>query len=241
MKRLALCASSLIGLGCLGMCRQPMPKTQQAIATPVSSPKSKAKPPAPTAKAKPTLQASRWEIPGFTTLQEWMVFRALARTIFWTEGTGGTGKPYNIAFTFAEFQSFADHPRQIICSGDLCSDASGAAQWLSTTYDAVRQRNRNRFWFNDGYFSPRNQDLALLYHLAEIGAYETLMRGVSVANGRIYVNKENFKAVAWKLCPVWASWPSNERDSEGCYGQGARTLEEPWSHFLYELDKEQKG
>lgn len=214
----------------------PAPST--AIAPSVVSPKPQHRP-KPKTTATSTEPMSRTGIPGLTMRMEWRLWRAYLRTIYWAEGTLHEPDPYNTQFTFAKFQGFQDHPRIIRCAGDLCSDASGAGQWLSTTYDAVKARNKGRFWANKSYFSPENQDLAMLYHLAEIGTARRLLAGVSVAKGKVYVNYDNFVAAAINNCPVWASWPSNEHDSSGCYGQGAKTAPQLWKVFQEQLAKEQ--
>lgn len=218
------------------------PSSPDPIQTPTPKPIPTPKPsPKVEAKSQPQVNEpmSRTGIPGLTMRMEWKLWRAYLRTIYWAEGTLHEPDPYNTQFTFAKFRGFQDHPRIIRCSGDLCSDASGAGQWLSTTYDAVKSRNKARFWLGNGYFSPENQDLAMLYHLAEIGTARRLLAGVAVANGKVVVNYDNFVAAAINNCPVWASWPSNEYDTSGCYGQGAKSVPQLWKVFQDELAKEQ--
>lgn len=119
----------------------------------------------------------------------------------------GTSKEngYNIMFTGKLFGSFQDHPRQLQCSGELCSDAAGAYQFLSTTWDMVAKQ------LNLKDFSPANQDLAAIQLIKNRGAYQFVIDG-DLANA--------CDRCSWE----WASMP--DRFGNGRYGQPNCSFEE---------------
>ncbi len=69
------------------------------------------------------------------------------------------GANYNTLFGGRTFSSYADHPRQRICSGSYCSTAAGRYQFLSFVWDEVRAQAG----LSD--FSPRSQDIAAIYRM----------------------------------------------------------------------------
>lgn len=93
---------------------------------------------------------------------------AFLDALAWAEGTGDS---YDVQYTFARFSDFSQHPAQIQCSGDLCSDAAGRYQFLSTTYAS----QASALGLTD--FSPRSQDLAAIQLLKANGAYDKIMAG----------------------------------------------------------------
>lgn len=235
--KLAIALSIAAGLGVAIALNKPQPSNPTTAPSP--TPVQKSKPKVVTKPQSTNEQMSRTGIPGLTMQMEWRLWRAYIRTIYYAEGTLHAPRPYNTQFTFAEFDGFDAHPEILQCAGSLCSDASGAGQWLSTTWKPVAQRCGYLFLKNKPEFSPENQDLAMLCHLAEIGTVRRLLAGVAVANGKVVVNYDNFVAAAINNCPVWASWPSNEYDTNGCYGQGAKSVPQLWKVFQQELAKEQ--
>ncbi len=132
---------------------------------------------------------------------------AFLDTIAYAEGTG---RSYNYIFTFATFGSYRDHPRRVICSGGLCSNAAGRYQFLAETWDPLRRDLRL------GDFSPLNQDKAALELIRRAGAYGL------VANSSDYYS---FAAALQKLNRIWASFPGSP------YGQPTRTTAELWQVF----------
>jgi murein DD-endopeptidase MepM/ murein hydrolase activator NlpD/muramidase (phage lysozyme) len=121
------------------------------------------------------------------------------------EGTRGD-KGFTTMFTGAQFSGFADHPRQIQSSGGLRSDAAGAYQFLSTTWDPIAAR----LGLKD--FSPRSQALAAQEKLKDRGIYEAVVRGDLVAA----LGNASYE---------WASLPSGPGGG-GRYGQPNHTYEE---------------
>jgi muramidase (phage lysozyme) len=93
-------------------------------------------------------------------------------------------------FTGKRFSSFADHPRQLQCAGELCSDAAGAYQFLSTTWDSLNLPD----------FSPENQDKGAVELIKRRGAYQNILDG-------------NIRNALDKCSYEWASLPP------GRYGQ----------------------
>ncbi|AFY72965.1 muramidase (phage lambda lysozyme) [Synechococcus sp. PCC 7502] len=113
------------------------------------------------------------------------------------EGTSGSDG-YNLIFTGKYLSDFSDHPRQEYCAGDLCSDAAGAYQFLSTTWDVVKKR------LNLRDFSPQNQDLGAIELIKMRGAYDFVIKG-DLPNA--------CDRCSWE----WASMP--DRNGNGRYGQ----------------------
>ena len=79
--------------------------------------------------------------------------------ISFAEGTlGPQGRPrYDITFGYTPITNkLVAHPRRLVNSGGYESDAAGAYQFLSTTWDRVAPMVKARD------FGPRSQDLAAL-------------------------------------------------------------------------------
>ena len=130
---------------------------------------------------------------------------AFLDAIAWPEGTDksvgdGVRTGYNIMFTGKTFSSFADHPRRVICSGSLCSDAAGRYQFLSKTWDGVAKK----LGLKD--FSPSNQDKAAIQLIKQRGALDEIEKG-------------KIRAACDILSWEWASLPP------GRYGQPTVTYE----------------
>jgi len=121
----------------------------------------------------------------------------------------GTSSPdgYMTIFTGRKFYSFDDHPRILVCSGGLCSDAAGAYQFLSTTWDMLAKD------LNLPDFSPHSQDLGAIELIRRRSAYE------DVIDGRITAALEK---TSWE----WASLPP------GRYGQPSISFKEAIDLFL---------
>lgn len=226
---------------------QPRPSVQSVVQSLTPLPVAASVKPSPQSVVQRKVQSTTqpkpglYGIPNLTPKISWQIARALIRTIYYAEGTLYAPRPYNTQFTFAEFEGFNHHPEILRCAdgGSLCSDASGAGQWLSPTWKSVVQRCGYLILKDKPEFSPENQDLMMMCHLAEIGAWGTLMNGVAVSGGKAKVNFQNFEQMAYKLCWVWASWPKNSYDTTGCYRQGAKSLNRLWNFFQQELEAEQ--
>ena len=92
--------------------------------------------------------------------------QAFLDALAWAEGSD-----YSTIFTHATFSNFTDHPRQLECSSDLCSDAAGRYQFLSTTWDEYA----GKLGLPD--FSPESQDQAAIALLDDLGALDKLNDG----------------------------------------------------------------
>ena len=144
----------------------------------------------------------------------------MSRVIRYAEGTSGD-RGYNTQFTGRQFEDLSRHPRQINSSNGLSSDAAGAYQFLSTTWD----RAKNALNLPD--FSASSQEKA--------GRYLTEQRGVNPDT--VFQTKEEFKAAMDKLAPEWASLPysgvspSGHGRGSSYYGQGGKSLDELWSLY----------
>jgi muramidase (phage lysozyme) len=126
------------------------------------------------------------------------------------EGTSGD-KGYNTMFTGAQFSDTSKHPRQINSSNGLSSDAAGAYQFLSTTWDGAK----NTLGLTD--FSPASQEKA--------GKYLAQQRGLQVDT--VFTDKASFLKELDKIAPEWASMPTVATGTS-YYGQGGLTPDEAW-------------
>ena len=137
----------------------------------------------------------------------------LSRVIRHGEGTSGDAG-YNTMFTGAKFSDTSRHPRQINRSGRLASDAAGAYQFLSTTWDGAKKA------LNLTDFSPASQEAA--------GRYLTEQRGVNPDT--VYGTKEELGRALDRLAPEWASMPTL-RTGTSYYGQGGINLDQAWQIY----------
>lgn len=140
--------------------------------------------------------------------------KALAAVIKSAEGTTGD-RGYTTMFTGRQFTDLSRHPEQQNYSGSLNSDAAGAYQFLSTTYNPVAQR----LGLTD--FSPESQEIA--------GRALVMERGVDP--DKIYETKEEFTQAMNKLARVWAGLPYQPKSEKGgmgysYYGQGGKTVDQ---------------
>ena len=144
----------------------------------------------------------------------------MSRVIRFAEGTSGD-RGYNTQFTGRQFDDLSRHPRQLNSSNGYTSDAAGAYQFLSTTWD----RAKNALNLPD--FSASSQEKA--------GRYLTEQRGVNP--DAVIQTKEEFKAAMDKLAPEWASLPYSGVSPQGYgrgssyYGQGGKKLDELWAVY----------
>ena len=108
-------------------------------------------------KPNPGGKLSNWASTNLTPEEQ-----ALLRTIRFAEGTDSAAG-YTTMFTFKQFTDTSRHPRQINVSGNLRSDAAGAYQYLSTTW----QPYADGLQLKD--FSPESQDRVAHHHVKKLG------------------------------------------------------------------------
>jgi len=149
--------------------------------------------------AKPGTRTVVMELPG--------TVKAFLDTIAYAEGTGDR---YDYIFSFATFTDFSDHPRRVICDG-LCSDAAGRYQFLSTTWDGLK----DALGLPD--FSPASQDKACV---------ELIRRRYAAPLVEDADNYYNFTAAIEKLGVEWASLPGSP------YGQPTHNMDELWNVYM---------
>lgn len=137
----------------------------------------------------------------------------LAKVIKTGEGTVGDAG-YTTMFTGARFSDTSRHPRQINRSGSLASDAAGAYQFLSTTWDGARSA------LNLPDFSPASQEKA--------GRYLAQKRGINP--DAVYNTKQELAQALDKIAPEWASMPTL-RTGTSYYGQGGISLDQAWKIY----------
>jgi len=129
--------------------------------------------------------------------------KAFLATIRYAEGTAGPNG-YSMMFTGKRFSSFARHPRQLQCAyyagKRLCSDAAGAYQFLSTTWQGLGLPD----------FSPANQDKGAIKLLEQGGIMPLVKAG-------------RFEEAVFKAGRIWASFPCNN-GGRSCYGQPVKSI-----------------
>ena len=131
-------------------------------------------------KPNPGGKLSNWASTNLTPEEQ-----ALLRTIRYAEGTDSAAG-YTTMFTFKQFSDMSRHPRMLNRSGKLVSDAAGAYQYLSTTWqpyaDGLKVKD----------FSPESQDKVAHHHIKKLGV-----------NPKQLLTREMLA----KLAPTWASLP----------------------------------
>ena len=140
-------------------------------------------------------------------------WQRLGNTIRYAEGTSGDAG-YTTMFTHARFSDTSQHPRQLQTGGGYTSDAAGAYQFLSPTWD----RARNALGLKD--FSPASQELA--------GEWLAQQRGVDTS--KVYTDKASFTQAIDRLAPEWASLPTAATGTS-YYGQGGKNIDQLWSVY----------
>jgi len=155
---------------------------------------------------------------------------ALSRVIRYAEGTSGP-RGQNTMFGFKQFDDLSDHPRQLQSGGGYTSDAAGAYQFLSTTWDGAR----NALGLQD--FSLKSQEAAAR-HLTQ------KKRGVDP--DRVIETIDEFREVMDKLAPEWASLPYSKTSPGGFgngssyYGQGGKSLQQLWQIYQQGISRTTK-
>jgi len=129
------------------------------------------------------------------------------------EGTLGD-KGYTTMFTGAQFSDFSKHPELLQRSGRLASDAAGAYQFLSTTYNPAAKA----LGITD--FTPESQE--------KVGKYLAQKRGLAVDT--VFTDKASFLKELDKIAPEWASMPTLSTGTS-YYGQGGLTPDQAWDRY----------
>ena len=140
----------------------------------------------------------------------WAKFSKVIKT---GEGTLGD-KGYTTMFTGRQFSDLSQHPAQKNTGGGYTSDAAGAYQFLSTTYNPAAKT----LGITD--FSPASQE--------KVGKYLAQQRGLDV--DKVHTTKESFLKALDKISPEWASMPTIKTGTS-YYGQGGLTPDEAWSVY----------
>ena len=175
---------------------------------------------------------------------QWQVVVAFLRTTAYAEGVIGPNlDPYRTqALSYRQIPrdyAFKQHPywtdKIIPCSGSLCSACTGTYQFHPDTYELVRKRHKRRYWFNDGDFSPRNQDLAAIYLMSDVGIWKVLFKDLKIINGKPVVERSSFAKALKNGSSEWASFPRFEDDAHGGLGQSAKSTASLWKEFSKQL------
>jgi muramidase (phage lysozyme) len=137
----------------------------------------------------------------------------MSRVIKTGEGTLGD-KGYTTQFTGKQFTDLSRHPAQINSSNGLSSDAAGAYQFLSTTYNPAAKR----LGITD--FSPASQE--------RVGKHLAQQRGMNTDT--VFTDKAAFLKELDKIAPEWASMPTLSTGTS-YYGQGGLTPDRAWQIY----------
>ena len=137
----------------------------------------------------------------------------MSKVIKTGEGTLGD-KGYTTMFTGAQFSDMSRHPAQINSANGLSSDAAGAFQFLSTTYNPAAKK----LGITD--FSPQSQE--------KVGKYLAQQRGMNT--DIVHTDKASFLKALDKIAPEWASMPT-VKTGTSYYGQGGLTPDEAWNIY----------
>ncbi|MCY1293944.1 Phage lysozyme [compost metagenome] len=137
---------------------------------------------------------------------------AFLELLAWSEGTStmrGSDDGYNVIVGGGLFNSYADHPRQLISLPryNIKSTAAGRYQLLARYWDAYRKS------LNLIGFTPENQDRVALQQIREQRALD------DIKAGRIA------EAIA-KCRNIWASLPG------AGYNQREHKLEDLLAHYV---------
>lgn len=143
----------------------------------------------------------------------------IAGMVRFAEGTLGD-KGYTTMFGGGQFKGTGDHPRKLNSGGGYTSDAAGAYQFLSTTWDGAAKA----LGLKD--FSRESQEKAFDYLATN--------RGVDL--NKPITSIDDLREVSDKLALEWAGLPYSKKSPKGgmgssYYGQGGKSLEELWDYI----------
>lgn len=149
--------------------------------------------------------------------------RAMLNTIRYAEGTwlGGDDNGYRVAFGGSLLPAgLLSHPNQVFRTLGYASAASGAYQFMPTTWNlASRELQERGFQLSD--FGSDAQDQAALYLIARRGALGSLDAHGLTGD------------VLHRLAPEWASLPT--RAGRSYYRQPVKTHRELYNFFDQEV------
>ena len=140
----------------------------------------------------------------------WARWRHLIKT---GEGTLGE-KGYTTMYTGSQFTDLSKHPAKLNRSGRFESDAAGAYQFLSTTYNPAAKA----LGITD--FSPESQE--------KVGKYLAQKRGLAVDT--VFTDKASFLKELDKISGEWASMPTLATGTSA-YGQGGLSPDKAWEVY----------
>lgn len=176
----------------------------------------------------------------------WRVVIAFLRTTAYAEGVWpkeGVNSYRTQSLSYRQIPlnyAYKDHPywhdKIVPCDGKgLCSACTGAYQWHPDTYRLVQQEFKNEFWFDDGAFSPRNQDLAAIYWMNKYGMWKALYKELTISGGKVVVQRSSFEKTLLLGSGEWASFPRYNGDRDGALGQSAQSTDRLWVFFQRQL------
>lgn len=186
----------------------------------------------------------------------WRVVIAFLRTTAYAEGVWpkeGVNSYRTQTLSYRQIPldyAYKDHPywhdRIIPCviqsnGKKLCSACTGAYQWHPDTYRLVQEEFKNEFWFDDGAFSPRNQDLAAIYWMNKYGMWKALYTGLAINNGKVLVQRSSFEKALLLGSDQWAPFPRYNGDRHGGLGQSAQPTDRLWTFFQKQLAELNRG
>ena len=186
-----------------------------------------------------------------------LVALTLMQTAAWAEAGWhpgiATDDLYKIQFGMTKFESYASHPDQVMCadtySGQICSAASGAYQFMPATWDDIYERYD--YWPvgpNGETFIPAAQDLGFLRLFAETGGWWHLEAGIKTLNGVVSVDDDAIGAAMNAAAATWCSFPSYTQAARGpanAYScndprQAQKSMEDTIAMFQENLKKNQQ-
>lgn len=117
-------------------------------------------------------------------------------------------------------------------SGDL-SDAAGACQFISTTWQGMRHDLGFAYEESAGDFAPVNQDLATLYLTGRTGGHWWLRSAISKKGDHIWIDYGNWLNAVRADSSQWASFKGANIGAST--GQSTKSDWWMWSRFVYAL------
>ena len=161
---------------------------------------------------------------------------AYMRMVMQAEGTYIPGRPelnpYKVIVGYDSFDSFSDHPRRQVCTDRWCSDAAGAYQFLSSTWDSLKSQFSD--WPSGDSFSPKSQDYAFLYNHGLTGAHSWLRKSISQNKTQLWVDRKSWERAIFCDSNQWASLPGENIGAST--GQRTKDYDFLWESFTWELE-----
>lgn len=160
---------------------------------------------------------------------------AYMRMVMAAEGTyipGSDLNPYQVIVGYGRFTDYSDHPRQQLCTPDWCSDAAGAYQFLSSTWDGLHRQFSG--WPGGPAFGPEAQDWGFLYNHGLTNGHWWLRDSISLRDGWLWIDYAKWARAVFCDSNQWASLPgANIGASTGQSTKGHPFL---WENFVWELE-----